>query len=95
MIVESLSETVVLEHLGRPVTHRELSDLFSRVCSENWKDPIDKTLVLNREDSMLMSGAVEFFTGGPARITLLSPRDSKLMPVYRVTADGYYACIGA
>lgn len=95
MILESLHEKVVLEHLGRPVTHRELNDLFNRVCSENWKDPIDKTLVMNREDSMLMSDAVEFFTGGPARVVPVNPRDSKLMAVYRVTADGYYACVGA
>jgi hypothetical protein len=70
-------------------THEQLSAAFNLVKNpENWKLRIDAT-VPGETDVMLLHSAVEFFTGGGAEI--VSQKDGTL----RVTASGYYACIGS
>lgn len=72
-------------------TREELIAAFARVRPPlNWKNHIDVVIADHGEnDHNLIDAAVIFFTGGPATFdTLTGGR-------VRVTAPGYYTCIGS
>jgi hypothetical protein len=54
---------------------------------------------LTFEEADLLREAVPFYTGGSATFEVLEPcslrTDGRMRSTYRVTAPGYYACIGA
>lgn len=71
-------------------TRDELSEAFDQVKNPgDWKLPIDATVPADA-DRDCISAAVAFFTGSPAAFAA-GPRAGR----WRVTAAGYYACIGS
>jgi hypothetical protein len=80
---------------GNPVnvyggySYDQLKAAFALVRpASDWKLPID-AIVPAETDTMAVHAAVEFFTGGQAEIV------SRPNGTMRVTAPGYYACIGS
>lgn len=61
---------------------------FDKVRNRNWKGPINKIVRLKPDEYEHLIEAVAHFTGSVADIEELG--NGKV----RVTADGYYACIG-
>ncbi len=86
---------VVAKNGSMEWTRQELDALFSLVASkENWKLPINANVVLGSDREVLgMTEAVIFFTGSVPHIDAIRANGRKV--VYKVTAAGYYATIGA
>jgi hypothetical protein len=72
-------------------TQQQLHAAFDRVCNKNhWKKPINKLVTVKSKDELdVIKEAVIHFTGGVADIEQVGPNK------YRVTASGYYNCVGA
>jgi hypothetical protein len=88
---DSLNQIVAVV-FGRAITRRQFSEAFDRVIdSSNWKNPIDRVLLVNDDrDMALIREAVVFFTGSVPTFEKLRRANC-----YRVRAAGYYATIGA
>lgn len=78
------------------VSQSILSMAFDAVKPANWKDPIDKVLVVHRSQwaSEVIHMAVVHFTGSVPMFYLERETPEGNLHV-RVTAIGYYAAIGA
>jgi hypothetical protein len=88
----AVNSEVVAKLGGFEYTRGELLELFGAVQNrENWKGPIDAFVDLRVDWARIGTFlAIEFFTG--SRAVMEQMRDGVR---YRVTADGYYATIGA
>lgn len=87
--------------LGQPVTRAQLSIAFNLVSDKtNWKNPINRELILTGQDVAMIRTAVQFFAGCVPTFSVLAGRvefDGKGNPLstYNVKAAGYYAAVGA
>jgi hypothetical protein len=69
-------------------TREQLEAAFALVRNpENWKLPLDATVPADY-DTSLIDAAVGFFTGSPCEFITMTDG-------VRVTAAGYYACVGS
>lgn len=84
---------------GRPVTRGELAAVLELVADKRgWKYPIDATVALTELQLKLMDISIPFFCGGSVEMAPTGKRQADFQggaAIYRVTAAGYYACIGA
>lgn len=86
----AFDEMVVAQVGSLAWTRRELDALFSRAHGDNWKERIDRVVVLKNDRELLgMREAVVFFTGSVPTFEAMGRNR------YRVRAAGYYATIGA
>lgn len=85
------------------LTQEELEAAFALVKPANWKDPIEARLYLSDEEVRRLIAAVPYFTGGPVFLLPVAGFDGVYKRadggvervLYRASAAGYYACIGA
>lgn len=90
IVTAAIAAKPVLEKVFAGYTQQELQDVFNLVKNRtHWKRRINKTLVLTGEQQRLVSAAISYFCGSPSEFQQLP--NGKV----RVTAPGYYACIGA
>lgn len=90
---ESADQIVATTVDGHRCTRRELTAAFNRVARpDNWKFPIDMTLLLEPLDREVVREAVIFFTGSVPKFEYDGCCGDLTC---RVTADGYYRTIGA
>jgi hypothetical protein len=91
---DPLLDVIVAKNSGFEFTKRELKAFFEAVeDSDNWKNPIDKTVVL--ADSREILGtleAVKFFAGCVPEFHFAMTDNG---PAFRVKAVGYYVAVGA
>ena len=87
IVAKSLEELSAGRYAGHQITDLEAAFRLVRPAG-NWKLPIDATVPAGT-DLSLIDAAVCFYTGGPIETQPLP--DGR----HRVTAPGYYACIGA
>ena len=79
-----------IEFDGRDVTRGEASAAFDRVKNpSHWKNPVDAIVEATIDETAVISQAVTFYTGSRPTIRKLGAR------VFRVTAAGYFATVGA
>lgn len=84
-----MNTTQWVDHMKSGYSDEELSAAFDLVQNqENWKLPIDHT-VRDEVPQHQVEAAITFYTGSVATI------EDRSDGSYRVTAAGYYACIGA
>jgi len=89
-------------------TDEQLKEAFELVqAKDHWKNPIDCYVYLSEGERELVSKAVSHYTGGlpefervtvnkgPVRVRRRRLIDDGAQYLYRVTAPGYYVCIGA
>lgn len=70
-------------------TETQLRAAFDKVKNKrNWKNPINKVISAD-EDQRAISAAISWFCGSPCEFETLKSGQ------VRVTAAGYYACIGS
>lgn len=86
------TEEIVAKNGEFKFTEPELKEAFEKVHSDNWKDPIDKEVVLKTErDRKAVHEAVIYYAGCAPEITRVRKGEYK----YRVKAVGYYIAVGA
>lgn len=71
-------------------TRNEMKEQFDRVADkQHWKNPIDATVSLTPRERAVLCEAVVFFTGSVPTVEKVG------FGVYRITAAGYFAAVGA
>jgi hypothetical protein len=82
---------------GRAVRLSELRAVFNLVADKNnWKNPIDSTVVLGGDlTKALVHEAIVFFTGSVPTFRKISDASAAYKSWYRVTAPGYYSAVGS
>lgn len=89
--LQSLDEQIVASRDGHQFTRAELSKAFDVVKpADHWKNAIDaRVAILTKRERIAIEEAVIFFAGCHADFTPLGG------DLFRVTAIGYFAAVGA